>query len=162
MFVENIINDHPTTRVYLMPKILQPGTNDFFVFLETKELFVNEPGKRFLFYRGIQWDSLHGSYPLGTPDVYDQEGNKIAEANLALKWEGEYGLYNQLWKPVIENFILKTRTVEIERLFTAVEIRNFDFSEKVRVKGVDYLVKEIKIPITDRAILPASMTCYKV
>jgi hypothetical protein len=45
---------------------------------------------------------------------------------------------------------------------SASEFKNFDYSKKIRVDGIEYLVKEIKLPISENEIGPAVMTCYKV
>jgi len=141
----------------------QPGSSNGLIFEDTKKPFDNPSGTRLLFYRGIKTDSTGtNSVPLGTPDVYDYFKNKIPEANLSLRWEGEYGLYEKLWKPVIEDFILKTRQVEIQRIISPIQLRQLDFSEKYRARGIDYIYDEITIPVSETTIGPASIVAYKV
>lgn len=53
---------------------------------------------RFLFYRGMVEDSFGSLYPYGSSDAFDPEGELLTDASLSLKWQGETGLYNQLWK----------------------------------------------------------------
>jgi hypothetical protein len=52
--------------------------------------------------------------------------------------------------------------VEIEVYMSAAEFKHFDYSKKIRVNGIDYLVKELKLPVSDIAIGLATLTCYKV
>ncbi len=59
-----------------------------------KQLF----SARVLLYQGMQEDSNSDLYPHGSSDNLDISGNKIASANLTLKWEGEFGIYTQLWE----------------------------------------------------------------
>ena len=154
-------NAQSPTRSWLVPVIEQSGSNKFFLNSEY-QLHFNDPGKRFLFYRGMHQDSIGGSYPLGTNDVYNYAGDKIADANLSLKWEGAYGLYLNLWKTYLNWYINVRKLVTFSRIFAAPEIRNLDFSKKHRIDGTDYLIKEIKIPVTEKEILPAKMDCYRV
>lgn len=60
----------------------------------------NEISLRLLFYRGFQDanTSTVVSYPLGSGSVYDAKGNKIPEANIEIKWDGQYGLYENFLK----------------------------------------------------------------
>ena len=53
---------------------------------------------RFLFYRGMVEDSVGNLYPYGSSDAFNTSGNRIAGISLSLKWQGETGLHEQLWK----------------------------------------------------------------
>lgn len=82
-------------------------------------------------------------YPFASYDVYGLEGQKIPEANLSLKWDGEYGIYERFAKEFIYwfNNIAKPVTIliqpTVEDLFT-------DFSKKKRINGIDYIFDEIR------------------
>lgn len=75
-----------------LPFSNQPGNNDI-----REDYAAFSP--RFLLYRGLQKDSNNDDYPMGgCLDVNDYDGVKIPEANLNMRWDGEYGLYNKYWK----------------------------------------------------------------
>lgn len=74
---------------------------------------------------------------------------------------GDKGIYQNRWRSWIE-WEKTARIVELKKLYSPIEILNLDFSKKHRDNGINYLIDKIKIPITENAILPATMTCYKV
>ena len=82
-------------------------------------------------------------YPLGTSDVYDAFGTKIPEANLSLKWEGQYGIYERFAKTFVE---WKNERAKAVTFYFQPEAKDlsFDFSKKYRVNGIDYLIDEIR------------------
>jgi len=82
-------------------------------------------------------------YPLATNDVYTADLTKIPEANLSLKWDGEYGIYNRFAKDFIYwfNNIAKPVTIMIQ---PTVEDLFTDFSKKKRINGIDYIFDEIR------------------
>lgn len=99
------------------------------------------------------------NYPLGTNDVYDGQLDKIPEANLSLKWDGQYGIYERFAKEFITwfNTIAKPVTIlmqpSVEDLFT-------DFSMKKRINGVDYLIDEIRGEITGDKLSVAEVDAW--
>ncbi|MBL7105808.1 MAG: hypothetical protein ISS18_15900 [Bacteroidales bacterium] len=148
-------------RQLLCPIVEQIGSNPFFI-NNDGYIHNNSFDSHLLFYRGLQHDSLNASYPLGSNDVYDYGGNKISNANISLKFDGDYGLYNNFWSDYFNWILNITTKVILKKLFSPIEINQFDFSKKYRHNGIDYLIKSIKIPVTEKAILPATMECYKV
>ena len=85
-------------------------------------------------------------YPLGSNDVYDAFGDKIPEANLSLRWDGEHGIYEKYAKDFIywKNEIAKAVTLFYQPV---AEDLFFDFSKKQRVNGIDYLFDEMRFEI---------------
>jgi hypothetical protein len=142
------------------PHIQQRGSNNYYLNSDTQDLPINDPGIRLALYRGFINDGDF-DYPIATNDVYDGYNVKIETANLALKWGGDYGLYNLLWKEYI-NWRMNTRLCTFNSVFSASDIITLDLSMKHRIKGVDFLIKEIRIPVTNGAILPATVQAYKV
>jgi len=149
----------PSGRTLNIPIVEQNGSNPFF--MSSGKVYINEPGLRFTFYRGLQQDNQNNLYPFATNDVYAPDNNKIPNANLSLKWEGQYGLYENCWKDFLQ-FITNARPLKTKALLKPTDILAFDFSKKYRIKGVDTFVKEIKIPISEKAIGPATLECYQV
>jgi hypothetical protein len=107
----------------------------------------------------VQVSNQDKLYPLGTNDVYDGQMNKIPEANLSLKWDGQYGIYERFAKEFITwfNTIAKPVTIlmqpSVEDLFT-------DFSMKKRINGVDYLIDEIRGEITGDKLSVAEVDAW--
>jgi len=100
-------------------------------------------------------------YPLATNDVYGADTAKIPEANLSLKWDGEYGIYNKLAKDFLYWFNNIAKQVTIIFQPSPADLF-FDFSKKIRVNGIDYLVDEIRGEIRDSSISVAEADCYSI
>lgn len=70
-------------------------------------------------------------------------------------------LYTNRWKKYLD-WILDPKIIKIKAQLSAADIKDFDFSRKYRISGINYLVKELKAPVTDNAIGPATLECWKV
>ncbi|MBC8489081.1 MAG: hypothetical protein H8D45_23920, partial [Bacteroidetes bacterium] len=105
---------------------------------------------RIIFYLGLV--DVAGEY---FPYSFYESGN------YSLLYPKSTGLYQMHWKKYID-FMLDPKAIKINVLLSASDISNFDISKKYRINGIDYLIKNIKIPVTEKAILPATMECYKV
>jgi hypothetical protein len=110
---------------------------------------------RLFFYRGLYpvriWKSDHYetfNYPLSTNDVYDPALEKIPEANLALRWDSEYGLYNQLYKEWIDLMVNHYREETRFINWPLWMLNSFPYWKKFRVNHQNYLVKSIDIEIS--------------
>ena len=103
---------------------------------------------RLLFYRGMQ-NASTADYPLGSCDVYDYSGSKIPDANLALKWDGIYGLYENFWKEWLHWYMNIRKAVKYNKYLTAEDLHQFDFSKKYMIDGVKYLIKQIDFNLSD-------------
>jgi hypothetical protein len=148
-------------RYWLTPITEQPGNNEA-MWKVTGEMHENEFSLRLLFFRGMFQDSDGNDYPLGSYDVWDHSGSKISTANLALKWDGPYGLYENLWKDYLHWYINVRRLVKFEKILTSSDLKNIKFYRKYRIQGVNYLIKEINVTITDREIKQAKIDLYRV
>lgn len=100
---------------------------------------------RLLFYKG-----LRNNYPAGSANF----NGKTLTHDLGI-------LYKTRWLRYID-FILNSKIIKFQVMLSAKDVSHFDFSKKYRIDGFNYLVKEIKVPITESAILPAKFECYKV
>lgn len=139
----NHINDYNQDQLWL---------NDFTHFCET------------YIYHGfitIHESTQTKKYPLGTNDVYDGELTKIPEANLSLKWDGEYGIYNKYAKEFIYWFNNLTKPVTIIFQLTPADLF-IDFSMKIRVNGINYLIDEIRGEIKDNKMSVVEADCYSI
>lgn len=144
--------DHPTELAYLLyPKILQKGSS--------VDLGDNEFGFSLLFYRGMLEDTGGNTYPFASCTKYGPTGESVG--SYELKWDGDYGLYTQFLQEYYDFVINRSRPVEYDRYFTASEIRNVDFMEKVMIFSNTFLVKQISIPVSQSSIGLASMKLIK-
>jgi hypothetical protein len=110
----------------------------------------------FLFARGIQNCYVvleEGApvyrYPMGSSDVYDAEGTKITDANLAIKWDGEYGLIEKFWKNRInweQNLKKKITTGLLGKDLLAL----IDMGQVKRIDNNNYLVNTLEIELSDK------------
>lgn len=104
------------------------------------------------FYRGQLQD--------GRPYSEHYKGTK----NLTLVDESSViiGTYKNHFKKWIDWLLSRDKIVEINMKAEPLDILNFDFTRLYRVNGINYMVSQVKIPIDERSIGEATMTCYKV
>ena len=110
---------------------------------------------RLFFYRGLSavqvWDTDHyvtRNYPLSTIDVFGLDMQKITAANLALRWDSDYGLYNQFYKEWIDLLVNHYREETRFINWPGWMINSFPWWKKYRVNHQNYLVKSIDIEIS--------------
>jgi hypothetical protein len=142
-----------TEVVAIMPAISQMGSSSAF---DTGD---NECDLHLLFYRGLQDDENGDHFPLAAPTRYDSLGNVVGSYELI--WDGANGLYKTFWEDFIE-WYKSVRVVYYYKQMSAAEFQQFDFSKKYRIFGIDYLVKDIEVSITENEIKPAKLTMLKV
>jgi len=109
---------------------------------------------RLFFYRGEYsfqaWRTDHFetiSFPMCTNDVYNPAGVKIPAANLSLRWDGEYGLYNQLHLDHVNLMVNRYREETRYVAWPAHMLNSFAWWKKYRVNHLNYLVKSIDAEI---------------
>jgi hypothetical protein len=112
---------------------------------------------RFLFYRGMVEDSTGTLYPYGSSDAFSTSGNRIAGISLSLKWQGETGLYEQLWKDYL-TWWTKRKTVK----WTITNPSQLEFSRIYEIDGLHYILKNKSTILTDGGVLPAVCEFYLV
>lgn len=112
---------------------------------------------RLLFYRGMIYNSQDDLEPMGSNDNFTYWGNKISGKNLILKWDGEYGIYNQLWKDYLTwwlnrkqvNWMIKDPSV-------------LEFNQKYAIDRSHYLLKKRTIHFSTHEITPGECEWYLV
>ena len=151
--------DFPTVTYYdwLIPYTSQLG-NSWYPRFEAIEYPL-----RLLFYRGLV-DSENPSYdyPLGSHDVYDYNGNKISDANLALRWDGQYGIYENFWKNYLYWYLNIRKEIKLRINWAISDLANIKFYKKYRINRTDYLIKDIDINLTKTKINIGTTTLIKV
>ncbi|MEO1210777.1 MAG: hypothetical protein AAFX78_14675 [Cyanobacteria bacterium J06638_20] len=115
---------------------------------------------RLLIYRGLDETVYPGPrYPFATPDEYDTRG--ALTGTHSLRWEGPRGLYEKCWKRWL-GFLGSTRKVKRQLRLTAADIFNLDFTRKVRIGNINYLIGKINIAVTMNGLGLARCELYSV
>lgn len=112
---------------------------------------------RVLLYQGLQKDSNEDDVPMGSSDNLDINGNLIPGANLTLKNEGEYGIYNQLWKKYLAWWIQRK---QVNWMIENPSI--IDFATKYAINRNHYLLKKKTTEFTLREITPGECEFYHI
>ncbi len=112
---------------------------------------------RLLFYRGMTEDSNGDLYPYGSSDAFDPDGNLWPGASLSLKWQGETGLYEQLWKGYLEWW--KTRK---SVTWTILDPSILDFMTIYEIESNHYILKRRTLTIESQGPVPGDCEFYLV
>jgi len=110
---------------------------------------------RLLFYHGMMADSVGTLYPYGSSDSFDRVGNPLPDSNLSIRWDGETGLYNQLWKDYLTWWKTKKMVTWIITDPTSLE-----FSKIYEIAGNHYLLKSRNIVLRDGKVEPTECEFY--
>jgi hypothetical protein len=133
---------------YIIPRCDLTGNRDGMPFTEFPLMF--------LFARGIadcyvvpDTQVPAYSYPIGTSDVYNALGVKISSANMALKWDGQYGLIAKFWANRINWMMNIIKRIKTEMLSDCISDM-IDSDDIKRIKYNNYLVETFEIKITSK------------
>ena len=99
---------------------------------------------RLLFYRSTYPGVSGGNYPLGAGIRYLEGGAGAQVFNNSLRWDGPYGLYAKFWQPWHE-MLKNGKHVSLSLLLPVAELVQFSFEDKIRVAGMDYFVKKLRV-----------------
>ena len=77
----------------------------------------------------------------------------------SLCYNGNTGLFNKQFKSFID-FRMSTKLVKIIAQLDYNVIKDFDFSRKYMINGINYLVKSIQVTLKKDRIMPALLECY--
>lgn len=136
-----------------------PSTKQSGVFEGIPTNLKNDCSKSLLFYRGLQKDSLGNDYPMATNDVYDYEGNQIAD--LSLRLDGPHGIYVKKLKPFVEWWLSNSHEYSFKIMLGVDEIAMLDFFRWYKIQGVDYLLKEVRFNIRANSISASEIIAYR-
>lgn len=81
---------------YLLPRCDLVGNREGLPFTEFPLMFLSAHGIQNCWVEDVP-GAPACKYPFGSSDVYDADGTKISDANMALKWGGVYGLIAKFW-----------------------------------------------------------------
>ena len=94
---------------------------------------------------------------MGSNDNLDRSGNQIAGRTLTLKWEGEQGVYNQLWKDYLKWWMNRKQVN-----WSIKDPSTIDFTTKYAIDRNHYLLKNRPIHFTLHEIVPGECEFYLV
>lgn len=146
----------PANRFWRIPMFYEAGN-----FSQLPEAYKTNLQGILLFYRGLQKDSLDDDYPLGSNTVYDYAGDKIPGADLSLRLDGQYGLFEKKWKNFIEWRLNSPGEYKLQKYIAPLEIHQLDWFRWHKIHGVDYLLKEIRFNIRHDRLSIAEITGFR-
>ena len=150
----------PAGREWLIPKTERAGN-----FEGLPDDFKAETPLNLVFYRSLNYDSQGNLYPIATNDVYNHAGTRIDlenhDAQLSLRWDGEYGLWQKRHKAWVEWMLQSPGYFTISVYLDAYQLSELDFFRWYRINHHDYLIREIRFNITDQGISIAEMDVMK-
>lgn len=144
------------SRNWLIPAFVANGS-----FTTLPKSYQTNPGYALVSYWGLCQDSNGSNYPFASNDVFDYNGNKIPSANLALRPDGVYGLYEKKWKKFIQWRLASPGEFVIQKYLSPLEINNLDWFRWHKIHGVDYLLKEIRFNIHNDHISIAEISAHR-
>jgi hypothetical protein len=75
------------------------------------------------------------------------------EVQHTLNWNGEKGLYNRSWNEW-QNMLMLKRDVKLTLGLSIKEIRDFSFQNKIRIANREYLVRRLRVTLTESGLAP--------
>ena len=120
-------------------------------------------GLRLLFYKGIKQGEDHIDYPFGSIDNTGYWGDLGSfGTHLSLKWEGEYGLYQQYWSRWAYWWLNYRKEVKRQIYWDVSHLLNFKWWKKYRIGGDEFLIKEIPLRFEGDKIVPGITKLVKI
>jgi hypothetical protein len=134
----DIIQPLATNRLWTLPSSHQVAQ-----FEGAPDIYQGDWKPLVVWYHGLKNDSLGQTYPYANADMVDHAGNEIAGVPFSLHLGGSRGTYNLLWKAYLQ-WRTTAKPVRVQMIPDRAFLRNFRFSKKLRLGGVNYLVVEAR------------------
>jgi hypothetical protein len=134
----DIIQPLATNRLWTLPASHQVAQ-----FEGAPDIYQGDWKPLVVWYHGLKNDSLGQTYPYANADMVDHAGNEIAGVPFSLHLGGSRGTYNLLWKAYLQ-WRTTAKPVRVQMIPDRAFLRNFRFSKKLRLGGVNYLVVEAR------------------
>lgn len=106
---------------------------------------------RLLFYRGLQQDSVGDTYPLLTNGTLDYAGNAITGAEWSERIHSDDGIHALWYEAAIER-LANAKTITRSVRLPLTDMVQFDFTKKVAIDGLHYLVQTIDVEFTTNGV----------
>jgi hypothetical protein len=113
---------------------------------------------RLLSYEGF-YDTGDREIPLATSTGFAiDKANAQTGFDAALTYHGENGIYETRAKAWLK-FLQRTREVNFRLRCDSVWLANLKFYRKVKIKGVGYVIKSVKLPLPHRGEIAEVVLC---
>lgn len=145
-----VTKHNPDNGLQRMPTVEQKGS---FNGVAVKTDFA----LRLMFYRGLIPDSLGADYPYLSNDNLDRVGSLLPGKNLTLRFEGQYGIFAQLWTKYLTWYSLRKQVT-----WTITDPSQLSFGQKYSIQGSHYLLKSRSINLGVNSISPEDCEFYLV
>jgi len=141
---ENISATFHCPEVWVKGNIIYSGSNS-----DTQNADV--PITKIMMYRGMYEGNVAGDlYPHASTVV--ETADEVSTGEYSLQWLGEKGLFNTWFKKSFGKF--DGRVVDKSFRLHLRDIKNFDFSDKIKMENRHYYIKKMRITLTNKGILP--------
>lgn len=122
-------------------------------------------GLRMMFWRGMQREATltNGNYtqgflyPMASSDTVDFFGNAIGQKSL--RFEGQAGLYENMWKDFL-TFRDNSKPVKYQARLESYHLSNLSFGRAIRINNLRYLIKRVRVTFPIRKT--AEVELYKL
>jgi hypothetical protein len=139
----------------IIPIVKQKGNSEIYFSGEKEDYSF-----RVFSFAGMHTDpNGFGTYPIGTSNIYDDNGNAILP--YSIKWRGgDFALYDHWWK----NWLNATngKIVTVPLAFTWAQFLNLNLGEKLRIQNRLYLIKTLSIGVTQKGFTIAKAKCVQL
>jgi len=137
----------------IYPRILQRGSSSSFGIGD------NDFDLQFVFYKGLQLDSADKEYPMATSLIYNNQCSEIGSLQFPL--DTADGIYEILLEKYFDWLMKTARPMKADIHLGSNQLKNFDFLNIKRALNINYLVKNLKIQISETQIKDATIEFYK-
>ncbi|MEI6060696.1 MAG: hypothetical protein WCR72_08310 [Bacteroidota bacterium] len=143
----------PEFRIMILPITWQAG--NFEGYPDMSEDY----GLQVLFYKGLHPDSYGNTYPLAVSASVDFTGGNFDNINLCLDGLAP-NVYTEKLKQWLDWLVYESKPVKFTAILTPAQLRKMRYQKKYRILGNNYLIKEIRLNMTDAYLSEAEIDAY--
>jgi len=134
-----------------VPNGLHNASNEVFRPPQVEMEFREDFAARLMFYRGRQESATGKTYIAASQDTDTH----------SLAWTTDTGLYYTYWKNYVR-FLLNRGHIERTINFHVKDLINLDWTRKIRIDRVNYLINTISLNVSMRGVKASKVTLYRV
>jgi hypothetical protein len=82
------------------------------------------------------------------------------DVTFSLRYTGSNGLINLFWKEWVDWIMNDRKSVKIEKQMDFIELKDLDFTKRYQVNGINYLISEVSVTMTQSSIRSAQLKCF--
>lgn len=143
----------PANRTWIVPVTWQAGNFEGYPDMSA------EYGLQFMLYKGLKYDSNSELYPLAVSGTKDYAGTTFTNPNLCLDGITP-NLYTDELEAWLQWLVFNAKPVKLKAVLTPAQLRAIRFSNKYRILGTNYLIKEIRVNILNDHLSEAEIEAY--